>query len=404
MKKLMTTLSMVLALGLGTGFLTSCGVTDSGNTETNKQEKVMNLSLNPQVEFVLSEDDKVITVNALNEEGNLIISAEAFENIEGKTAEEAAKLFVQVSTDTGYLVQGSAAAGDNQISISFSGDQEVAEDLYEEVEGKMKEYLESVDVTVNIQMSEEIKMEHLKALLAVCEPNLDTSEMTYEQLVDALEQSRKETAEFYSQQLKNAYYEAKEFAMQMAELETLRGHLNTIQQLAFDVMTQAYEKAVELIEKTRMELLVDEDSLYQRALGYFRELKVTYLKTRNEFSIGDATVTVEITEEELAKMKAKVEEAETAFIQAAEEANKSLDTLKGKVTESYNMAIEKLNEYSVKVDDYLVEISTQQKEKQTEFFTKFETDYKTYIEGAEKQWTDMETELEGEGAQEVQPE
>ena len=404
MKKLMTTLSMVLALGLGTGFLTSCGVTDSGNTETNKQEKVMNLSLNPQVEFVLREDDKVITVNALNEEGNLIISAEAFENIEGKTAEEAAKLFVQVSTDTGYLVQGSAAAGDNQISISFSGDQEVAEDLYEEVEGKMKEYLESVDVTVNIQMSEEIKMEHLKALLAVCEPNLDTSEMTYEQLVDALEQSRKETAEFYSQQLKNAYYEAKEFAMQMAELETLRGHLNTIQQLAFDVMTQAYEKAVELIEKTRMELLVDEDSLYQRALGYFRELKVTYLKTRNEFSIGDATVTVEITEEELAKMKAKVEEAETAFIQAAEEANKSLDTLKGKVTESYNMAIEKLNEYSVKVDDYLVEISTQQKEKQTEFFTAFETNYKTYIEGAEKQWTDMETELEGEGAQEVQPE
>ena len=404
MKKLMTTLSMVLALGLGTGFLTSCGVTDSGNTETNKQEKVMNLSLNPQVEFVLSEDDKVITVNALNEEGNLSISAEAFENIEGKTAEEAAKLFVQVSTDTGYLVQGSAAAGDNQISISFSGDQDVAEDLYEEVEGKMKEYLESVDVTVNIQMSEEIKMEHLKALLAVCEPNLDTSEMTYEQLVDALEQSRKETAEFYSQQLKNAYYEAKEFAMQMAELETLRGHLNTIQQLAFDVMTQAYEKAVELIEKTRMELLVDEDSLYQRALGYFRELKVTYLKTRNEFSIGDATITVEITEEELAKMKAQVEKAEEAFIQAAEDANKSLDTLKGKVTESYNMAIEKLNEYSVKADDYLVEISNKQKEKQTEFFTAFETNYKTYIEGAEKQWTDMETELEGEGAQEVQPE
>ena len=404
MKKLMTTLSMVLALGLGTGFLTSCGVTDSGNTETNKQEKVMNLSLNPQVEFVLSEDDKVITVNALNEEGNLIISAEAFENIEGKTAEEAAKLFVQVSTDTGYLVQGSAAAGDNQISISFSGDQEVAKDLYQDVEGKMKEYLDSVDVTVNIQMSEEIKMEHLKALLAVCEPNLDTSEMTYEQLVDALEQSRKETAEFYSQQLKNAYYEAKEFTMQMAELETLRGHLNTIQQLAFDVMTQAYEKAVELIEKTRMELLVDEDSLYQRALGYFRELKVTYLKTRNEFSIGDATITVEITEEELAKMKAQVEKAEEAFIQAAEDANKSLDTLKGKVTESYNKAIETLNEYSVKADDYLVEISNKQKEKQTEFFTAFETNYKTYIEGAEKQWTDMETELEGEGAQEVQPE
>ena len=50
----------------------------------NHEKRVMNMSINPSVEFVLDEEDKVITANALNEEGNLIIGAEDFV---GKTAE-----------------------------------------------------------------------------------------------------------------------------------------------------------------------------------------------------------------------------------------------------------------------------------------------------------------------------
>ncbi|MBQ7323286.1 MAG: hypothetical protein IJW96_01825 [Clostridia bacterium] len=397
MKKMMTTLCMVLALGMGAGVLTGCF---NNPTEAKAEEqKVMNISLNPQVEFVLDTDDTVISVNALNEEGNLIISAEAFENIEGKTAEEAAKLFVEVSKETGYLVQGSLAAGNNQINISLSGDAEKAEELYNEMKAKMTEYLNSVDVTAKIEQATAITEAKIKALLAECEPYLETAKMEYKELVEALAQSRKETAEFYSQELKNAYYEAKEIAMQMAELETLRSHLGILGQGAFDALTVTYEMAVETIETTRMNLLVNEDSLYQRALAYFRELKTEYLKARNEFSIGDATIVVEITEEELAEMKAKVEEAEAKFIQAAADANATLDSLKLKVTEGYNKLVEVLTKYSVAADNYLTEISATQKAKQEEFFQNFEEKYAQIIEDAKKQWTDMETELEGEAEQ-----
>ena len=108
---------------------------------------------------------------------------------------------------------------------------------------------------------------------------------------------------------------------------------------------------------------------------------------------------IEITEEELAQMKVKVEEAEGKFMQAAADANETLDRLKLKVTEHYNKAIAMLTEASITADAYLTEISATQKAKQAEFFQNFEDKYALVIENAKKQWTDMETELEGEAEQ-----
>jgi hypothetical protein len=92
MKKIKVVTSVLCAalLGFSAFSLTSCGNGGGGADATT----VMNVSLNPEVEFVLDANNKVVSVNALNEDGNLVISASAFENIEGKTAEEAAKLVI----------------------------------------------------------------------------------------------------------------------------------------------------------------------------------------------------------------------------------------------------------------------------------------------------------------------
>ena len=392
MKKTTTIICASLAMAFGITAFSGCFNNANGD---NEQKKVMNLSLNPKVEFVLDGEDKVITVNALNEEGNLIISAEAFENVEGKSAEEAAKLFIQVSAETGYLVSGSAAAGDNQISISLSGDAEKAEALYEDVKTKMDEYFTAENITARVAMAAALTDAQLQALVEECAPYLDAAKMEYKELVTTLAEQRKETAEYYSQELKKAYYEAKEFAMQQAELETLKSHLNKLEQAALEIVNSAYENTIELIEKTRMEMLVSEDSLYQKALAAFRQVKVEYLKARTEFSVGGVNVTVELTEEELAALKTRVEEAETALLNAGARASESLDILKGRVKESYDKIVLKLQEYSVKADQYVEEISENQKAKQTEFFNAFETKYKSAKEAAEKNWSDMQAKLEG---------
>lgn len=393
MKKITKITSALLALGMGLTALAGCDFI--GGNANNEQQKIMNISLNPQVEFVLDKDDKVITVNALNEEGNLIISAAAFENVEGKSAEEAAKLFVEVSTETGYLVSGTLSAGENQLSISLSGDTEAAKELYNDVKAKMNEYLDSVDVTAKINQAAAITEAKVKELLAECAPYLETAEMKYDELVKELAKQRKETAEFYSQELKNAYYEAKEFAMEQAELETLKSKLDSLTQIAFDLTTKVYTTLVEGIEKTRMTLLVNEDSLYQKALAAFREVKAEYLKARNEFSIGDTTVTVEITEADLAAIKARVDQAEAALLDAGAKANATLDQAKTQIKTAYDEVVEWLEEKSVTASTYLDEISQKQKAKQEAFFTEFETNYAAAKQAAKNNWKNMQEALEG---------
>ena len=83
---------------------------------------VMNVSLNPSVEFILDSNDKVVSVNAKNEEGNLILSAQANgEQFVGKDANSAVKLFASYSKEMGFLFEGNVKSGENEIKIQYSG-------------------------------------------------------------------------------------------------------------------------------------------------------------------------------------------------------------------------------------------------------------------------------------------
>ena len=71
MKKLTAVFCATMALAMGvTGFAACNKENEEGKNPDRKT--VMNVSLNPEVEFVLDGNDKVVTVNALNEEGNLM--------------------------------------------------------------------------------------------------------------------------------------------------------------------------------------------------------------------------------------------------------------------------------------------------------------------------------------------
>lgn len=396
MKKSTALFAMALTAMVGATSFASCNLMQ-GQQEGAEQKTVMNVSLNPQVEFVLDKDNKVLSVNALNEEGNLVISAAAFENVEGKTAEEAANLFVQVSKETGYLVEGGAELGDNKIDISISGDTKQAETLFNSVKTKVDEYLTQENVTAQIAQAAAITEEQLKALVEECAPYVETAQMEYAELVDTLVESRKETAEFYSQELKNAYYEAKAFAMEQAELETLKTHLNSVQQIVFDGMSSAYTMAVDMIESTRMTVLVNEDSIYQLALKAFREAKIDYLHYRKQIVTENVEIDVQVTAN-LENLQTLVDNAEAALIKAGEDANATLDNLKTAVTENYNKLVALLEEQAVKANEHLEEISVKQKEKQTAFFTQFESTYAQAITAAENNWAAMKTELEKQAA------
>ena len=365
--------------------------------EEDKAGRVMNVSLNPEVEFVLDADDKVVSVNALNEEGNLVISAAAFENVEGKSAEEAAKLFVQVSKENGFLFEGSIQSGENKIEIAFSGEDAAA--LYNDVKSSVTAYLNESGVAATIEQAAAITEEHLRQLVEDCAPYFEAAEvqaMEYAQLVATIAESRKETAEMYSQELKNAYYEAKAFAMEKAELTELKSHLNALAQLGFDTAFIVYEKAVTTIEDLRDTMLVNEDSPYQLALQAFREAKTNYLNYRNYVATLEQNEWTTAVSERLAEYQSLVDTTEEALLSAGVNANDMLDTAKAQVKTAYDRVVDFLESASVKASAYLDEISTAQKAAQEEFFTNFETQYAEAKAAAEQHWAEMSAQLQSE--------
>ena len=387
-KKFMALTGAVLMLTMSVGAFSSCKFFRKDTVE--KQKTVMNVCLNPEVEFLLDGDNKVISVNAINEEGNLIISSEAFSDIEGKTAEEAAKLFVEVSKDTGYLVQTEVQAGENELKISISGDLELAKTLYNSVETQVKSYLETVDIQATIEQQEALTEEYLKSLIEECAPYVETAEMQYADLIDTLIESRKETSEFYSQQLKEVYYEAKAFAMEQASLEVMRNKLSLLQKAAFDICNGAYELAVKAIEAERYIFIVGENSAHNLALKALQEVKIDYITTRTEVKVGGFTAEVKL---DLQGIQARVAEAEAAITKAAEQVNKILDEKLRIVETQHTAALNILAEEKIKAEENLPKIAEKRQEAQKAFFKEFERSYSSAARAVEKSWSDMETAL-----------
>lgn len=355
-------------------------------TKDEGQKTVMNICLNPEVEFVLDGENKVLTVNAINEEGNLIVSSEAFKDIKGKTAEEAATLFVEVSKDTGYLVQGELRSGENEVKISLSGDTGLATELYSSVETQLKNYLQNVDIQATVQKTDGITEEQLKKLVEECAPYLDSAEMEYAELVETIIESREETANFFSQEIKEAYYEAKELAMQQAEIEVLKKKLNLLEEAFFNTVNLAYKTNMVLIEAAR-KALVDG---YQIALESMQASKIDYLKKRLEISIGGMNATVEIELNDLDKL---VEQAEVALTQVVAKGQKDLDTYKGLITEQYDKAIAKFEAEKLYTERNIKQISKKRKDAEESCFKAFELVYSTAIKAADASWLVMEEAL-----------
>ncbi len=387
MKKVIAILGSAVMLATSVAGLASCG-------ETKDEKKVMNVSVNPSVEFVLNGDDKVVSVNALNEEGNLIVSAEAFT---GKSAEAAAKLFIEVSKETGFLVEANATIKNNDINISISGDATEAKKLYDDVCVKVNEYLSAENVEAKIAEFKAISEEQLEALVAECAPYMEAAEvkaLEYMELVETLYESRKETAEMYSQELKNAYYDAKAHMLQQVEFETLKTKVNELAQAGLDLAYTSYATAVESIEETRMEKLVSEDSDYQKALAEFRAAKIAYLNYRAEVAAMEQTAQTEAVLNALNAYESVVDLKEQALVSAGELANAALDSAKANVTALYNTVVGVIEKASVAINQHLEEISANQKAKMQAFFTEFETAYAESITKAEQGWADMKTQLE----------
>ncbi len=389
MKKIFATL-LVLALALSAMFtLVAC----DGN---GKSSKVMNISMNPEVEFILDANDKVLSVNALNEEGNLIITASATKFV-GKDAEEATKLFVEVSKDLGFIVKGSGKVANNDINISISGDTATAEKLFNDVKTAVTEYFTAENITAKIENAAAITQEKLKEMVADCAPYIEEAKlnaMTQMELVEELYASRKETHDMYSQELKNAYYEAKASAMDTAKIQALKNQMGEGFGLLLEGMLETYNEWIAKLESTRMERLVSAESDYQVKLAELRAKKIELLQKRKELAEKE-----DVTDGELAilsNLEAAFDTIEAALQQLGVVANQSIDSVKEGLTTAYDLLVKGIESAQVVIADHMDAIMKFQTEQIPVFAAEFESSYADAVAKAKADWKAMKDQLQAQ--------
>ena len=373
MKKRIFSLMLAVFLIIPCAFLFgACGGADNGEgTETNA--KVMNVCLNPELEFVLDQNDKVLTVNALNEDGNNIISIaiDAEKTFEGLTADEAVNLFLELTKDNGYLITGS----NEEVSVKISGE---AEELMSKIKNAANNFFAEngvnsvriIDGTIN---KDAILAEVKKCVLEYSEQEL--AGMTEGQLINLLKTSREETKNLLTQELKDAYYNMRLEKINIAELEALKKHVNLLSpemaQLFNDAM-KTLTDAVDNLEKAYNEQILAEESVYNKAKNTYVAAKEALLTQR--LALAEAG----FTEEELASLKAledAVDEAESALASVKTAVDGAIATAKAAIdsaialAETYVATVKGLIETYVPGFDAVYENAKQEMKK----------DFKTYF-------------------------
>lgn len=293
----------------------------------------MTVDVNPSIEFMVDDENKVVSVTALNDDGSILIAGEAFV---GKTPEEATQLVLQLATDAGYLVKGEITAENGEdsqaVTITISGNTKYAEQLRENVKKEAEKFLKDNKVTAAVKNAEAKTLEELRAFVVSdgIFTEDEVKEMSEEQLCKALAAGRIETAQLLTAEMRQAYYRAKEYRVSFAEKQATMDIINGMDETyrlalaKYSTTLNAYSKAITDLDDLRYRLLVSPDSDYQQALAKLRDAKEELLKEKK------LMLTVKVDDEKYAEISASFklsEENYNKMLKAVEDAGAAANRL-----------------------------------------------------------------------------
>ena len=145
------------------------------------------LRINPEIEMVTDENGVVVSANAVNEDGEVVLSAV---DLEGKTAEDAVVDFTETAVDLGYM---DPEAGKDTVYVDVNGENtEVVEKVEKSLSDKLMKFFEKKGIAGKVSKevldsylaaAEEwnVAPGHAKMIARVLEAN---PELTYDELLD----------------------------------------------------------------------------------------------------------------------------------------------------------------------------------------------------------------------------
>lgn len=359
----------------------------------------MTVDINPSVEFMVDDQNKVVSVTALNDDGSILIAGEAFV---GKTPEEATRMVVSLATDAGYLVKGEIHVENTdesqKVEISVSGNSDYAKELAKNVKSDVEKYLKDNKITATVESVKAKTLDEMRKV--VIEDGLFTEDevkdMTEEQLYKALAAGRIETAQLLTAEMREAYYRAKDYKISFVEKQATAdiisgmGATYKVLMSGYSTALAAYSTSIDKLDALRYSLLVDPESAYQKALASLRDAKEDLLKEKKLiFSVKDGDKTyVEISasfklsEEAYNKALKAVEDAGAAANKAMETAIAALREIEAQL-KALEEKLRENEDISAKLTAEAQNLEDTLNKAKDNFFAEFEAAHKSDIEKAE---------------------
>lgn len=352
-----------------------------------EEERLMNVSMNPSLEFVLDKNDKVVSVTATNDDGNYILTKVDFE---GKTAKEAVEAFLTVAKENGFAIAGDVDDTENELKISISG--EDAKALYNEVKSYAKSKLEALDLNAKISFEGVISKDELATRVSQLMQEIPVDlakEMTREELVALIKESHEQTEELLSQELKELYYKTRAEEIVKAKFEAVKGLIASGMGVFGEFLNNVNTNLTALVENiaSYKEVYTEQvlSGVYAQEMQEYMQAKKNLLEEQMKTEVDPVV---------LASLETAVAEAENTLAQAKTNA----ESFMMETTNAINTAISGLNQalngalniLETILKDGAETINQAVNNVNDSYKTAFETEFASYIAQAETLWQNMQ--------------
>lgn len=292
---------LVLALAVGAVFLLS-------SKQDNKPASVMELDVNPHIQFVLNAQDRVVAVNYLNEDAENIFNDVDFTN---KSAQEAAKLFVDMATKSGHISIDINGSGE-EVNIVISGKTDVdMSELKNKVVETVNKYF--YDNGILAKAVGQVKEGFEQALSNVNSTITDIANKTEEEILESLQNLDKVSLNLQSQ-----FFTLVDQAKQNIAL--------------FDTYVEQFKQAKEALNNNLEEI---------------KALKKELEKNANDIKLQVELTTKEALTESLQKA---LDEAEKVYDEVMKQLNEKIEKIVEDIEKQSKEAFEEIkNEYKNQV-------------------------------------------------------
>ena len=184
--KIKKLLSGLLVAAFACSALASCTAL-AEKSAANGALTYIGLRINPEIEMVTDETGTVVSANAVNTDGEVVLAAV---ELEGKTAEDATVAFTETAVDLGYM---DPANGKDTVYVDVNGENaEVTEKVEKSLSDKLMKFFEKKGITAKVSKevldtylatAEEwnVTPGHAKIIARVLSAN---PELTYDELLN----------------------------------------------------------------------------------------------------------------------------------------------------------------------------------------------------------------------------